>query len=256
MKRSERVQRYLDGEMSSEELKSFKEDLKEDPELQEELKIFQAVDKTLKKKDEFRFREKLESSYLDLQDYKSSKRNPFPIGRREIIVIVSAIAAIFLVGLILTFSNRTPVNEKLFSEYYMPMSLDLSTRSINSSEQSIHLVDGLKYYTRQEYLLSCESLEKYISLDPDASMVAFFILGINNIELQEYDLAENYFREVLNSSFSYYHEHSKWYLGLTYLKNGKYDDAEKIFTDFANDRSVYSEKSADILKKSNSLTNR
>jgi TolA-binding protein len=242
--------------MSGEELKAFKEDLKDDSELQEELKVFQSVDETLKKKEEFRFREKLESSYQDLQDTRSSKRNLIPIWHRQILVIVSAISAMILVVLILTFSNRAPGDEKLFSEYYMPMSIDLSTRSANSNEHNILLVDGIKHYTRQEYLLSRENLESYISLNPDATVLAFFILGINNIELQDYDLAENYFKEVLDSPFSYYHEHSKWYLGLTYLINGKHEDAEKIFTDFANTRSVYSEKSADILKKSNSLTNR
>ena len=71
MKSSERIQRFLDGEMTGEELKSFQADLQRDPELREELDLHRLIEKSLKEKGERKFRKKLENSY---HKYSESKR--------------------------------------------------------------------------------------------------------------------------------------------------------------------------------------
>ncbi len=248
MNRSERILRYLDGEMSGEELKAFREELEQDPELRNELDLHGVIDRALQNRREEQFRSKLERSYADYQDNKiNSKKRTWKWPGS--IYFLSAIAAVFFVAVFFIQKDRA-INEKsLFDRYYTPLELGFSTRSFQNKHGNEDLVQGIQYYLEKDYLNSKLNFERYLSRYTKDSLFVCTILGISNLELGDYKEAEKNFEYVSYSSFSYYREHCRWYLGLTYLVSGKLKKAEKVFSDFSVNNSVYSERAGEILKK-------
>jgi len=253
MKKSERIQRYLDGEMSEGEIKAFKRDLLNDPELSGELDLHRVIKDSLRKRDEFRFRKKLEDAYYNYAkntDSQSLKRNK---QKNLIIQIISAVAAIIVLGLFLIIKGNHTDNATLFNKYYSPFENAYSTRDVKQTESNSSLIRGVGLYMEGDYQLSKVYLEEYLSSWPKDSLLATFYLGLDHLELKEYVDAENCFAGVSHSSFSFYQEHSNWYLGLTYLMNDKPEAAGQIFKDLSENKSIYSKKSAQILKKISSV---
>ena len=51
MRHLDRIQKYLDGKLSDDELKKFKDDLQKDPELVQELDLHRSFDKIMSSRD-------------------------------------------------------------------------------------------------------------------------------------------------------------------------------------------------------------
>lgn len=248
MKRSERIQRYLDGEMSEEELKSFRQDLLRDPELIAELDLHRIVEDGIRNRDELEFRRKLEDSYTVFR-LKQEEQKKLSGRKKLIIQLSSAIAAVLIIGLFFILDSEPLTKDHLFEEYYASMEFDFTSRSVNEDKDDPNLLGGVRSYIERDFQISRLRLEDYLNTASGNEQTAYFFLGLSHIELGNYSDAEFYLKRVAQGEFSYYREHSKWYLALTYLKMNNLDEAEKIFREFASERSVYNERSASILKK-------
>lgn len=248
MKRSERIQRYLDGEMNEEELKDFRSDLQRDPELIEELDLHRTIEEGIKSRDEMKFRKKLDESYKTYRDKHESKAK-FRNKKVILIRVVSSLAAILIIALFFII-NRNPVTqEEIFEEYYSIMEFDFSSRSAVSNHNDPYLAEGVRSFLEGDYQLSKDRLQEYVNTDSGNIVTACFFLGLCQLELGNYFEAVSNFKKVSKGEFSYYQEHSKWYLALTYLKMNNLSEAEKIFKEFSLHKSIYSSKSSSILRK-------
>lgn len=248
MNRSEKIQRYLDGEMSEDELKAFREDLLSDPELKNELDLHKIIDNALQNPKEVQFRKKLDKTYEDYSNKRNNHKRNFR-KKNRILVIISGTAALLIAALFFILKDQE-INEKtLFDEYYSPLEIGFATRSFQNSDVNEYLVNGIKYYLEEDYQNSKLNFEKYLSYNSKDSLLAYAILGIDHLELGNYEEAENFFYRVSYSSFSYYQEHCRWYLGLTYLVNKKLKMAETVFSDFSENNSIYTDRAREILEK-------
>ncbi|MGC9344167.1 MAG: hypothetical protein ACP5E3_15805 [Bacteroidales bacterium] len=248
MKRSERIQRYLDGEMNEEELKDFRSDLQRDPELLEELDLHRTIEEGIKSRDELNFRKKLDESYEKYKDKHESKGR-FRNKKVILLRVLSPIAAILLMALFFIIDRSPVTKEDIFDEYYSVMDFDFSSRSAVTDENDPNLAAGIRSFLEEDYQLSRVRLEEYVNADSENLVTASFFLGLSQLELGNYFEAVSNFKKVLEGEFSYYREHSKWYLALTYLKMDNLSEAEKIFTEFSQEKSIYQSKSSSILQK-------
>jgi hypothetical protein len=248
MKRSERIQRYLDGEMNEEELNAFRSDLQRDPELIEELDLHRTIEEGIKSRDELKFRKKLDASY---KTYREKHESNAKVRNRKVILIrvVSSVAAILVVALFFIINRHPITQEELFDEYYSIMDFDFSSRSAVLNDNDPYLSDGIRSFLEGDYQLSKVRLEEYVNDDSGNIVTACFFLGLSHLELGNYFEAESNFKKVTLGEFSYYQEHSKWYLALTYLKMDNLSEAEKIFKEFSLEKSIYKSKSTAILQK-------
>ncbi len=247
MKSSERIQRYLDGEMTEEELWSFQQDLKNDPELKEELDVHRLVEKSLKEKNEREFRDKLENSYQKSQPdaaETSSEEKP----RFKLVYFLIPFAAILIAGLLIFINVTAPDKDSLFEEYYTPINVMYGSRSAEASPEESNLISGIKAYHMRDFERSERLIELYLSNETDKKAVANYFLGLAKIELQDYTNAAKCFKNVLNDSTNYYQEHSQWYLALVFLKNDQLEQAKQLFTQISLKGAVHSEDSKEILK--------
>lgn len=248
MKSSERIQRYLDGEMSEEELWSFQEDIKKHPELKEELDLHLLIEKSLKGKKERRFREKLEKSYHNAQlntvNSSFNKNNSVKIA-----YLLIPLAAILIAGIFIFIPGFRPDKDSLFEEYYTPINISYGSRSAEASAEETRLMSGIEAYLMGDLELSKRMITSYLSNEPEEKAAANYFLGLTYMELHDYPNAEICFKNIVNDSINYYQEHSRWYLALVLLKEDRIEEARQLFDQISMDGSVHSEKSKEILKK-------
>lgn len=249
MKRSERIQRYLDGEMSEEEKRSFREDLNWDPELSEELNLHRIVEESIKNRDEQKFRAKLEDSYR-LYNEKKELEARVQSSRRRLYISTSLVAAALIVlGVFIFTSSHQVTPESIYNEYYSLMEVNFSSRSARMESRNSNLESGIQAYVDHDFQLSKVRLEEYLQARSENELTARFFLGLSQLEMGNYPDAEYNFKKVSEGEFSYYQEHSRWYLALTYLKMQNISEAVPIFKDFTLQKSIYQSNSSAILKK-------
>ncbi len=235
--------------MSEQELKSFRQDLQRDPELVEELDLHRLIEGSIKSGNEGVFRKKLEASYKRIitnSEEKSSRPGLKPAGRY---FLFYSLTAVFLVGLFLLINLNRPDEDLLFESYYVPATADFGSRSAGISSEETNLTAGIEAYHNENYELSRANLEAYLGIDPEETILANYYMGLTSLELGDYMEAKKHFRIVIESPFSYYQEHSRWYLALALLKESDFEEAEKLFYEISREQSAYSERSAKILKK-------
>ncbi len=248
MKYTEKIQRYLDGNMSGEELKKFRQDLQRDPELMRELDLHHFINDTVGQREELRFREKLNDVYKDYDSKRKKKPENFKRNKLKNIIYYLSIASVVIFFLIYTFLQQPVSPDQIFEKYYAEFRTDLQSRSYNAFESSL-LSEGIQQYLKKEYKKSTESIQKYIDMENENLVMAYFYKGLANIELGETGKAIQDFLFISGQEFNYNTEHSLWYLALCYLKEDKISLAREELLELVNMGSVYSREAEKILKK-------
>jgi len=250
MNRLEKILSYLDGKMTQEELSEFKDQLKVDPDLMDELDIHRITDEVNQPNNEENFRIKLAEAYDDFENERSdSSINESPQRYKRVklwLVIGVAAASLALLIFLHPFSLS---QDEIFLKYYEPYNSDFSSRSISNDIQANPNPDhAISLYLAGNYEECLEELESFTSGKLSNSLVCNFYIGLAAIENEKYNLAVKSFELVLREDFSFLHEHSQWYLSLVYQKMGKYDLARENLMDLKLQRSIYSKKSNVILQ--------
>jgi TolA-binding protein len=78
-------------------------------------------------------------------------------------------------------------------------------------------------------------------------MSSRFFLGITQMELGNYEQAENILEDVISHQGEYTKE-ARWYLGLAYIKTGNKQKAHECFEILAKSPGFYSGRAEKILR--------
>lgn len=246
MKNINRVQRYLDGEMTEVEIRLFEEDLKKDPDLAEELELHRQIVNTVISHDEVRFRNKLKEAYHLYSINKSNLKVTFrTLKKPQRWIYFLGLLSMVIFFIFLFMRNKSHMsNDELFDHYYTKYTRDIQSRSF-SEESSNNLDIGIYFYYAGDYHESHKRLTKY--MENEVSATASFYSALSEVELGNFGHAIDYFKDVLEMDFNYYQEPCQWYLGLSYLKLNMVDEARETFHQFTIRKSFYTEKAEEIL---------
>ena len=237
----EKIERYLNGSMLSEEKKEFDTLLKNNSKLLAEVVLVKEINEAILDDEAEEFRQTLKKIINPDQESK-------PINKSLINALKIPLAAsvIILVGLSLYNIFIHQDSSKLFSNFYKPYSTDISTRSAEKMKDNIQL----SYYLYQEgdYESSYEMLKNYTIKNFD-DQTARFYLGLNALQLQYYKLAIDEFTMVEQDTVSPFALHARWYLAMAYLKEGNIKSARHFFQKLTDEDNMYSYRARKILKK-------
>lgn len=202
----ERIERFMKGEMTSDEESDFKQELRSDNELRSRAMAMAALVKGVKKKykeqDELIIAENNQTDGLEVTS--TAKRRT-----SKKILWISGIAAMLVVAFGLYFIERKDPTNSLFDDYYTEYS---PAKGVRGVEDSVVVAELDKLYAdvaddknAKKAMVRLEEL--YSELDNDITY-----------RMYENDIA--------------------WYLALAYIKNNKIDKAkavlEKIVADNAD----------------------
>ncbi len=246
---SEFIQRYLEGIMSSEEKLWFEKELELNPELQEELVLYQNIDCAISDKEVFDMEDQLDQIYAELNSVKPEKapsKSHVKSGALKIAGI--AVGLSMVIGLtIFEIAPRQLSNAAIYNEYYQPYESNMNFRSGDESV-NVELRTAMEKYEQKNYVKAIAMFENI--LQKDASRVGLNLYtGISHMQINEYKQAGKSFKKVINHQQNLYIDQAEWYLGFCYLKTGNREKAKEQFSKIANSQSFYKDKAKHIVSR-------
>lgn len=241
----DRIEDFLDGELSNDQLKEFEKDLLNDSDLQMELDLHKEVDEAIMEQDVMDLRSKLEA--IETPPNEDKKRKFKYLTKWN---IVAASLALFIgIGSLMFLANNksTYSNENVYSNYYKPYKIVINNRSTDMGIDNM-LVTALKSYESKDYRTALDLFKQILDKD-STNITSNFYSGISNLEINEYHKANKNFTRVIRHKNNLFIEQSEWYLGFCYLMTNDRDKAIKQFNTIAKGNSFYKSKAQEILSR-------
>lgn len=241
----DRIEDFLDGDLTENQLKEFEKDLLEDLDLQMELDLHTEVNEAIMEQDVMDLRSKLETI----------ETPPNPAQNRKLKfltkwnITAAALALVIGLGSLMYILNNpsTYSNDKVFSNYYKPYNVVVNTRSADIMIDNL-LVTALKSYETKDYRTALTLFKQILDKD-STNITGNFYSGISNIEINEYSKANENFTRVLEYKNNLFIEQSEWYLGFCYLMTNEKEKALKQFHVIAQGNSFYKTKALEIINR-------
>lgn len=219
-----RFDRYLNNELSEEEINSFEEQLKSDADFKEDFDIYSALESSLASK--FKNEEEaialqktlsdLGSHYIKQGENDKKETKVISLFRFRNLMVAASIA--LLIGFFLFNNGRSPV----YDDFAQHNSLELVVRGDNNEAISkAETAFNAKNY--EEALKQLTILSVNYPNDAEISLY----MGISQLELNHYVEAETIFNAISegNSALA---TKAVWYKALTFLKQKKLRECEEI----------------------------
>ncbi len=218
---SEKLVQYLDGTLPVSEKEMLEQQLKEDNNLQEELKSLQVTRDAVRL---FGLKQKVAGIHTQMMKEKQPKVNQLYTSRKIIRYAMAIAASILLLFAGYTVYNLITITpEKIFAANFQSYEL-VTNRDGNDSESFI-----LKSYREKKYAAITDAV-----YDDSFSAEEFFIRGLAFTEQNNIDSAITSLKKVLEvnktASKSAYNDEAEYYLALLYVKNKEYSEALELLT--------------------------
>jgi len=238
---AEYIEKYLDGEMSKEELCWFEKEIDGNLSLQKEIILRKKVNEALSETKIINYRKLLNEAY---DEYTSNKN----LIRKKSIFKYS-IASITLISFLLISINilikESP--DKIYQKYYNTFPSTFTLRSNNEIENHI-LRDAIKEYNKKNFNQSAILFEQLIKTNKNQNGFKFYA-GISNMEIKNFKKTEIYFNEILESKNLLLHEETMWYLSLCYLAQNKIKESVILLKKLTQNKGYYAKHARKILRK-------
>lgn len=239
----DRILKYLSGELSPDELRSFQEDLASNAELQKEHEevsaAFELIRDQLQLRDELSFRQKLQEA-MDHEPAPSVR----PARRIRpwwyLLVAVAATLAILLV-----VNLGAPGNEKLWSRYYKPEKdpVLLAYHQDTRGEQDAAIVQ----FQSGNYREAMRMLEPMVSKAPEnKGLLLYYLLSAMELN-REGEIIDT----VMAADFELSHladQALSWYGALALVKSDRRQEALKMLNPLLQEPGPYQSRAEKLLK--------
>ena len=255
--RNIRIEAYLNNELSLPERSEFEKNLKNDAELAKEYNLRKKTNIAIQQENELlsilnEVHNSVEISETD-KVLGSELKLPGVVTKRYSIqryvlrwVAAACVAAIIATGsAVYLISNSTPVQERIYSQYYKPLSSVSSSFVVNSSSFD----KARQKYAEGDYHNALQDFEK-LPGTIDIQIEKQFFIGLTQMQLGNYEQAVanlNYVRNVRETNE--FTPLTYWYLGLSYLKLDQKAKAAEMFSWLEKNSDYKNRQVSNILKK-------
>lgn len=239
------IERYLQGEMSREEIAWFEKELEGNENLKQELNLRKQVNDVLADKDMMDFKLQLDEIHQEIFEVTEKSEYSLKIAYRKVYY-----AATTLAFLVIVFSfylmNRNYSNEKLLLKYYNPQQEVVTFRSADPNQSQ--LSKAMDHYYKKEYKNAIAIFEELLTEDKSQIGLNLYS-GIAHMEIEEYKEANQKFNHILEIQPNPFVESAHWYLGMCYIMTNERQKAAEQFSTLVKDKGYYSKQAKEILKR-------
>ncbi len=239
-KKSEQIEKYLNGELSPEESSAFERELEADKALFGEYQLRKEINESIMDEQALQIQDSLKKIMTKETKSAPAYQTLYKVAAAIVgFVIVSAAVMYFVTA---DNTNRST----LFAQYYQPSDAVMIVRS-GDTETDNNLIQGMQAYDDGDFDRAVKLLNSV-----NENITATFYAALSYVELEEFDQAERKFKNIIADGDNLFIDQAEWYSALLKLKTGKKDEARKAFIDISNSNSFYNIKASRILVK---LTN-
>ena len=214
-----RIEAFLNKELSPEEIKLFEEDLKNDPALADELAFFLSVKRTLADKSR---EEKLQVRHQEWTNRKSRT----PVRRLPAWIPAVAAAVIVMIGLAWLLYSNQPTSLQEFAAGYVSDNFSSMSVLMNSDEQEKDSLQmAIIAFNNEDLTRSSEIISQVLAREPE-NAEALKIAGITSVRSKEYDQAITYFQR-LGDLTTLYGNPGRFYEAVARIEEGGKENVKK-----------------------------
>lgn len=215
----EAVERYYNGSMSEKERLSFNEKLNNDPDFKAKVDDI----KTLI----------IGIETANMEDAVSDFHKAIPSEKKHSLYPYKklAIAAVFIIGLVLTWYLTPNQNERLYSKHFTP---DPGLPTTMSNTNNYAFYDAMVYYKHGDYEVALNKWHTLLESKPKNDTLNYFI-GMTHMANQDLGLATPFLQNTPKESVFY--KDAQYYLGLIELKSNNIESALNYFKTSGTEKS-------------------
>lgn len=212
------IEKYLNGELNVEEVKSFQTRLKEDTAFSEEYTLQKSMNIFLEKdRNQPALKSKLESIGKDffLEEKKIDRIIPINRNKNRNRWLIGLIATAAIAAILVMFNPFQ--QQDLYNQYASHQPISLTEKSAGSDLAT----KAETAFNQKNYSLAYENLTIYLQ-ENSANQKAQLALGISALEFGKTEEAISIFMKIStgNSALKNY---GTWYLALSYLKQKDFE---------------------------------
>lgn len=246
----DKIEMYLKGMLSPEEMASFEAELKSDQSLSEDLKLYKDIRTFLenyKRKEKFKINlHEINKEFVQEFAAKHNIATKKPLNLKWLYYSAAAVLIIAAVSaIVFTFTKTTKSVDTLFAENY-DFKNNIAIRNTDST--SLKNIDKCFREFASSHFENAIACFKDIKPDENEYSFSLYYSGIANMEIKNYNQAASCFRKIIDSNNHNFLLYSKWYLALCYLKLNEVDKARVLFEDISKSENHYQNKAGNILK--------
>ena len=239
------IDRYLAGELTSEELAAFEKQMRADPALANEVKLYKTLGEDIKLVSQPDKTEKeLRGNIATLN--KEYFKPEAPVIKMKKIWWLGAAAAVAAIVLLMVkpFTGEKFNNEKLYT-YYSEQIDQLSPVQRGSADDT-ELVKAAELYNSKQYEQVVPMLDKLITAHPDDKDLAL-AKGVSLLQTGNAQSAITIFDEIIKSE-TVYKNPALWFKGLSFLKIKKLSECRDVLKNLPASADKYKE-AQELIKK-------
>ncbi len=238
------IKKYLEGELSEEEVMNFKTRLKEDAAFSEEYTLQKSMNIFLERyQNQPQLKYKLESIGKDFftegKNEKEDKVIPITRNKNRNRWLIGLIATAAIAAILVMFNPFQ--QQDLYNQYASHQPISLTEKSTGSDAGT----NAEQTFNQKNYALAYENLTIYLQENPE-DQKAQLALGISALESGKTEEAISIF-ETINAGSSALKNYGTWYLALSYLKQKDFEKAKAWSRQVPDSDKVLFEKAQNLL---------
>jgi len=252
------IERYLSGDMTTQEKKKFLQEVKNDAALKEALELEDGLRKHLKGDFETAKLFQQSSYKKELSNFISSPDGRFSkikikeaqdlyfkskVSKTKWVRIITTSAAILMILFGLFYMFTQPSSENLYAQYYDPTDLPSFTQRTDKTNKLSAITQSFK---DEQWLKTQEEIDVYLNSATQINPLVYIYQGLTSTEqgnlpdaISAYERLEN--AETIDASRAF------WFKALTYLKFNNKEKATEVLQTITQDQNNYKYREAVIL---------
>lgn len=240
---TERIDRYLRGELPEADKNAFEAELSQSADLAAELALQKDMEQFLRKQDRrAALKGQLENMGSEFFQNTTPKETGriVPLRRNQTMRWVIGLAATIALVLVARFLLFQP---DLYEQYGQHPPLAMIEKS-NAAQDNLAAMESA--FNQKDYTKALPLLQTYVQEKPE-DIQAQLYLGICLLETGEYTAARELFTSISKGESSFV-DYGQWYLALSYLKEGNKTECRKVLQQVPAE-SEFAQKAQDLLKR-------
>lgn len=233
-KQIERIDNFLQGRLSGDELLTFESELEENTLLKEELAIRKAIQDGIEHKNNVALRARLNKISEETKSETKEETKLTPKNTKVVSInYFRYIASIAAIGLLCFFAYNLldggADTDTLYASYFEPAELTIT----RSTDIETEMVDLKEFYNTKKYDKALPLFQSLINENQTSNFKLAY--GSTLLKCNKLAEAKSQFQSIINANDPLYADQARWYLGLVELKSGNVDACKSYLNDLASD---------------------
>ena len=279
----DKIERYLDGNLTGEEKADFERQMKADSQLADDVEAYRAINFAIANKDYAELKNDLVKAKKLISDVRanlqvnyeveteksepevsvqrqSSRENETDVSLIDQLLnwliptqpafrlaLAVAVIAVLLIPAYMVFMGGSANHEQLFAENFAPYPDVISSSRGESDEPLDGLLEAMQSYENKNYSGALIHFNDFLNTNP-TYYDALFYRGVTNLQLGNIEQAASDLESVMDNNRTLENQ-AKWYLALLHLKKGEVSEASEVLKEIEAGNGQYSDRAKSILKK-------